>query len=689
MSYKALYRTYRPKDFNEVAGQKHITQTLKNALANDKVAHAYLFSGPRGTGKTSIAKILAKAVNCIEAPVDNPCNICENCLGIQNGTISDVIEIDAASNNGVDEIRELRDKVKYLPGYVKYKVYIIDEVHMLSQGAFNALLKTLEEPPAHVIFILCTTELQKVLPTIQSRCQRFDFKAISTIDIIEKLKEIIAQENIKIEEDAIKQIATYAEGGLRDAISLLDQVYAYNPETIALEDVNQICGAVSMNTQIELAKALIDFDSTKAISLLNQLLSQGKEVKKITLNLIEFFRDVLMYSNLHKLDEASLLYGHVEFQKIAKEISNRKAFYIIEVLSKALNEINWSNNPKIHLELAFLKIADNEENSNSNVLAAIDEIEIRIHELEKFKANAEEKDKLESKEIIKNIISSTQKPETKKTEETEEIIIEPEPTIFEESKFSEELPTHPDMFAEEETVSVDEEVEKDVVLESSSDQELEVKLDEIEIETESPEIVETPLVKKDLIEETRIETKVIPSSPKIKEELCDDISNTYDISFVEEVLNNPNKQDKVSLINRWYNFPEIDGEEESKYLATLLETATVTASSYDKIIITFASTTICNTLMIPANKEIIMKIINKKFNRIINYMALPTSVFNEITREFMDRYRMGDKYIKLSKIVCEGLKDVSKVEKTAAQDTKPQIIQDAIELFGDKVRVKD
>lgn len=689
MSYKALYRTYRPKDFNEVAGQKHITQTLKNALANDKVAHAYLFSGPRGTGKTSIAKILAKAVNCIEAPVDNPCNVCENCLGIQNGTISDVIEIDAASNNGVDEIRELRDKVKYLPGYVKYKVYIIDEVHMLSQGAFNALLKTLEEPPAHVIFILCTTELQKVLPTIQSRCQRFDFKAISTIDIIEKLKEIIAQENIKIEEDAIKQIATYAEGGLRDAISLLDQVYAYNPETIALEDVNQICGAVSMNTQIELAKALIDFDSTKAISLLNQLLSQGKEVKKITLNLIEFFRDVLMYSNLHKLDEASLLYGHVEFQKIAKEISNRKAFYIIEVLSKALNEINWSNNPKIHLELAFLKIADNEENSNSNVLAAIDEIEIRIHELEKFKANAEEKDKLESKEIIKNIISSTQKPETKKLEETEETIIESEPTIFEESKFSEELPTHPDMFAEEEIVSVDEEVEKDVVLESSSNQELEVKLDEIEIETESPEIVETPLVKKDLIEETRIETKVIPSSPKIKEELCDDISNTYDISFVEEVLNNPNKQDKVSLINRWYNFPEIDGEEESKYLATLLETATVTASSYDKIIITFASTTICNTLMIPANKEIIMKIINKKFNRIINYMALPTSVFNEITREFMDRYRMGDKYIKLSKIVCEGLKDVSKVEKTAAQDTKPQIIQDAIELFGDKVRVKD
>jgi len=245
------------------------------------------------------------------------------------------------------------------------------------------------------------------------------------------------------------------------------------------------------------------------------------------------------------------------------------------------------------------------------------------------------------------------------------------------------------MFAEEETVSVDEVVEEELVVENSKDQELEAKLDEIEVETENSEVVETPLAKKDLMEEITVETKVIPSSQKIKEELCDDISNTYDISFVEEVLNNPNKQDKVSLINRWYNFPEIDGEEESKYLATLLETATVTASAYDKIIITFASTTICNTLMIPANKEIIMKIINKKFNRIINYMALPTSVFNEITREFMDRYRMGDKYIKLSKIVCEGLKDVSKVEKAATQDTKPQILQDAIELFGDKVKVKD
>ena len=677
MSYKALYRTYRPKDFNEVAGQRHITQTLKNALANDKVAHAYLFSGPRGTGKTSIAKILAKAVNCINAPTENPCNVCENCLGIQDGTISDVIEIDAASNNGVDEIRELRDKVKYLPGYVKYKVYIIDEVHMLSQGAFNALLKTLEEPPAHVIFILCTTELQKVIPTIQSRCQRFDFKAISTIDIIAKLKEIIAQENIVIEEDAIKQIATYAEGGLRDAISLLDQVYSFNPGNIVLEDVNQICGAVSMQKQIDLAKALINFDSTKAISLLNDLISHGKEVKKITLNLIEFFRDTLMFINLQKLDEASLLYGNVEFQKIAKEISNRKAFYIIDVLSKALNEINWSNNPKIHLELAFLKIADNEDNSNSNVLAAIDEIEKRLMELESYKEFMEAEDKKESKEIIKNIISTSQKPETPVVQEKEQTIF----TEVVQKKEKEELPqpaTEPvQELIKEETFNIDLEQEK-VVIDSEVE---EVVIDE--------ETMDDEMVQEVVIEEEPVEEGVISNAEIIKEELCNNISNTYDIRFVEEVLNNPNKQDKVSLINRWENFPEIEGEEESKYLASLLETGNITASSFDKIIMTFASTTICNTLMIPSNKEIVMKIINKKFNRIINYIALPSSVFSDITKEFMERYRMGEKYIRLSEIVCDGLKDVSQIEKAVTQDTKPKIVQDAIDLFGDKVKIKE
>ncbi len=675
MSYKALYRIYRPKDFNEVAGQRHITQTLKNALANDKVAHAYLFSGPRGTGKTSIAKILAKAINCVDAPTENPCNVCENCLGIQDGSISDVIEIDAASNNGVDEIRELRDKVKYLPGYVKYKVYIIDEVHMLSQGAFNALLKTLEEPPAHVIFILCTTELQKVIPTIQSRCQRFDFKAISTTDIIGKLNEIIKQEKIEIEEDAIKQIATYAEGGLRDAISLLDQVYSFNPGTITLEDVNQICGAVSMDTQIDLAKALIAFDSTKAISLLNDLIAQGKEVKKITLNLIEFFRDTLMYSNLKKVDNTSLLFNNEEFKKIANTLSNRKAFYIIDVLNKTLNDINWSNNPKIHLELAFLKISDSEDNSNSNVLAAVDEIEKRLLDLESFVEKAEAVDKEEKKEIIQSIIDN------KNIEQKAVSSIPP--------KNEEKIKPNIEISIDEEKIEVDAKFEEAPKTEGFNDEinkeevnDLFSETDEALVEIEEDEVIEE-------IQEEQIDEEIVHSSEIIKEELCDDISNTYDIKFVEEVLNNGDKKDKGYLVNLWSNFPSIDGEEDSNYLASLLETGTVVASSQDKIIITFSSTTICNTMMIPKNKELVMKIINKKTNRIINYMALPSNVFSEISSEFLDRYRMGDKYIKLSKIVCDGLKDVSKISNDESSDAKPRIVQDAIDLFGDKVKVKE
>lgn len=686
MSYKALYRIYRPKDFTEVAGQKHITQTLQNALANDKVAHAYLFSGPRGTGKTSIAKILAKALNCVEAPTENPCNVCENCLGIQDGSISDVIEIDAASNNGVDEIRELRDKVKYLPGYVKYKVYIIDEVHMLSQGAFNALLKTLEEPPAHVVFILCTTELQKVLPTIQSRCQRFDFKAISTVDIISKLNEIVEKEQIEIDQDAIKQIATYAEGGLRDAISLLDQVYSYSLGKIDLEDVNQICGAVSLETQINLAKALLNLDSTQAISLLNDLISQGKEVKKITLNLIEFFRDALMYTNIKKIDETSLLFTNNDFQDLANNISNRKAFYIIDVLNKALNEINWSNNPKIHLELAFLKISDNEDNSNSNVLAAIDEIEKRILELEKFKENTEKYDQVEKKEIIDQIISN------KKTEEpeTEEIVEENDnsETLF--SEITEKTTSYKEY---QESKQTEESTEEKFAEENNDNPSLlddkESNADSATEAIEKTDPDEKPIEEEQEESENNKEEEPKHNSEEIKIDLCKDVSNTYDINFVEEVLNNGDRKDKLSLQKKWSNFPSLENEEDSNYLATLLETGTVVASAIDKIIITFSSTTICNTMMTPYNKETVIKIINKKFDRIINYMALPTNVFSDISNEFLERYRMGEKYIKLSKIVCDGLKDVSQEELQTNGETKPRIIQDAIDLFGDKVVIKE
>jgi DNA polymerase-3 subunit gamma/tau len=386
VGYQALYRTYRPKRFSDVVGQNVIIRTLQNAILNNKVAHAYLFSGPRGTGKTSVAKIFAKAVNCEKAPSLEPCGECETCQLIEEGHLSDVIEIDAASNNGVEEIRELRDKVNYLPSFGKYKVYIIDEVHMLTQAAFNALLKTLEEPPAHVIFILATTEPNKVIPTILSRCQRFDFRGISPSDINKKLIEIRDKEEIDISDEALNEIALNAEGGLRDAISLLDQTVSFSGEKITIEDVYQVSGSVSKDNLIKLVNYLKDKDASNAFFLLNEIVEDGKEISKIVADIIALLRDILIEKNITFEIERPTSY----LKDLAQDYSNDRLFFYLDVLNETQNNIKWTMQKRAYLELALFKMIDHqdvvriEEKEEIGLLMnKINELERSYRELEK------------------------------------------------------------------------------------------------------------------------------------------------------------------------------------------------------------------------------------------------------------------------------------------------------------------
>lgn len=359
MSYQALYRVWRPRTFEDVVGQQHITRTLQNAIAQDKFSHAYLFSGPRGTGKTSAAKIFAQTINCEHAPVKEPCNECAACRGIQDGSISDVIEIDAASNTSVDDIRDIRDKVKYAPSSVPYKVYIIDEVHMISVNAFNALLKTLEEPPKHVVFILATTEPHKIPLTIISRCQRFDFKPISNQAIVERMQKIMHAENISVTDEALEAVALAAEGGMRDALSILDQAISYSEEQVKLEDVLAVTGGVSQEVLTNIVRAMIQQDVQTVLSGLDQMIQTGKDPGKFVQDLIYFMRDLLLYkssSGLEELLERAVV--NEAFEELAKQITNSWIQRSIIELNQCQQEMKWSNSPKIFIEVALLSITD-------------------------------------------------------------------------------------------------------------------------------------------------------------------------------------------------------------------------------------------------------------------------------------------------------------------------------------------
>ncbi|MBO1305122.1 DNA polymerase III subunit gamma/tau [Enterococcus sp. 669A] len=356
MAYQALYRVWRSQRFDDVVGQEAITKTLKNAIKQKKTSHAYLFTGPRGTGKTSAAKIFAKAINCPNSVDGEPCNECEMCRSITEGRQEDVIEIDAASNNGVEEIRFIRDRANYAPTTAEYKVYIIDEVHMLSTGAFNALLKTLEEPKEHVIFILATTEPHKIPATIISRTQRFDFKRIGVQAIVGRMQYILEASNLTYEDQALQVIARAAEGGMRDALSILDQAISFSEETITLADALAVTGSLTTEMMDAFITACLEQNVSAALEVLEKILAEGKEARRLTEDLLLYCRDLLMYQQAPQLlnDRANLT---DTFKELADKTPADRFYWMIKLLSETQNEIRFTNHANVYLEVATVKLA--------------------------------------------------------------------------------------------------------------------------------------------------------------------------------------------------------------------------------------------------------------------------------------------------------------------------------------------
>ncbi len=463
MSYQALYNKYRPQTFEEVVEQKHIIKTLKSAITQNRVSHAYLFCGPHGIGKTSIARVFAKALNCEEGITTIPCNKCNICSSISNGSCIDVLEIDGASNRGIDEIRNLREKVNYLPTQARKKIYIIDEVHMLTTEAFNALLKTLEEPPAHVIFMMATTQPNKILPTILSRCQRFDLHLISSEDIVKRLKYIAKEEKIKITPSALSLIAKHSKGSQRDATGILDQLHSYTDKKIEEEDVASLLGVLDYKNLFKIVKLIIKEDTAELIYLVDELSQLGRDLRQLVGDIIEHLRAILITKNV----KASTGLVHVPkdlkaiFTRQSKQIELEEIHRLLDLFSQTYKDMRWASNNKLLLEIALIKATRlSLDDTISGLLSRVKDLENKVRfRLEEKPISADiylrGKKEKEDKEIEKEILED----EKGIQEEVQEIFEEEEKELLEPEKVK-EIEYEPEKLEIEEGIKVKKKVGK-------------------------------------------------------------------------------------------------------------------------------------------------------------------------------------------------------------------------------------
>lgn len=403
MSYQALYRVWRPQTFEDLVGQDMITKTLKNALATKQTTHAYLFAGPRGTGKTSCAKLFAKALNCPNQVNGDPCNACEICKAITAGRLNDVIEIDAASNNGVEEIRDIRDKVKYAPTQADYKVYIIDEVHMLSTSAFNALLKTLEEPPANVVFILATTDPHKIPATIISRTQRFDFKRITSGAILERMEYILKQKQFEYDEKALNVIARAAEGGMRDALSILDQVLSFGDNKVTLDNALLVTGSVTRENLIKYLSQVQNHETVAGLQTIHAILDEGKDSKRLLEDLINCCRDLLLYKQAPEmLKQTGSVMIDDEFKSMAEKSNPETLYRYIDTLNEQQENMRYSMHQSVYLEVLTVKLAKIDGKERKTSVQSLQTAPETLNELNDLQRQVKE-----LKDQVKNLLGKT------------------------------------------------------------------------------------------------------------------------------------------------------------------------------------------------------------------------------------------------------------------------------------------